>query len=247
MNNNNPYYRIYRPSKESPLDKYVLDPKYAKDRIHLLKAYKIIEEDLLEIFKYVEPSDGNKNTYSHRIYSLFLRACTEFESNAKSILRSNDYQKKDKKNKILEERFWKITDYYLLNNVMKLDQYEVKIPNWIGIAEDFSNGFKPFFFDKEKNLSWYKSYNSVKHNRFDKFNEASLKNLIFAVSAVYVILYAQFGQYSLMINDEGEFIKDDCGYLYPSIRGAFLIKPPQFSEDEKYSNFDEYRNFDFST
>lgn len=39
-------------------------------------GYKLIEDDLLSICEFIEPTDANKETYSHRIYELFLRVCT---------------------------------------------------------------------------------------------------------------------------------------------------------------------------
>lgn len=56
---------------------------------------------------YIEPSDDNKDTYSHRIYELYLRTCTEFEANAKFILKSNGYNNAKR-----------ILDYWKLNKAM---------------------------------------------------------------------------------------------------------------------------------
>jgi hypothetical protein len=89
-----PYYRIVRPflGDASCLDSvygydyrwdddFPADPRYANDRLELWRAYMLLEKDLLRLFEYVEPTDNNIQTYSHRTYELFLRAATEFETN----------------------------------------------------------------------------------------------------------------------------------------------------------------------
>lgn len=36
-----------------------------------------------------------KNVFSHKIYELFLKVCTEFESNCRGILKANDKKCED--------------------------------------------------------------------------------------------------------------------------------------------------------
>src|SRR5689334_2470696 len=86
-----PYFGICRPQQDGAymrrLDNfYALDSRYCSNRVHLVQAYILLERDLLELFDYVEPADSNLATYSHRLYELLLRACTEVETNATGIL-----------------------------------------------------------------------------------------------------------------------------------------------------------------
>jgi len=112
-----PYYRIWRGKEGYP---YILDERYAKDRVSLCRAYRIILQDLSNLFNFIEPTDDNLNTYSHKTYELFLRICTEFESNCKLILQSNGY--------VVERG--NIKDYYLINKAMHLSEYSLIIPMW---------------------------------------------------------------------------------------------------------------------
>mgnify|MGYP003394033597 CR=1 FL=1 len=130
-----PYKRIIRPFfgkssfeysngvNSSLGDSHILDSRYASDRISLIRAYHILEKDLVSLFDFIEPSDGNSKVFSHRIYELFLRASTEFEANCKGILNSNNYQSKNDFN---------ICDYYKLNSWCKLSEYEIKLSIWQG-------------------------------------------------------------------------------------------------------------------
>ena len=71
----------------------MLDPRYAQDPEHYVRAYLLLQKDLEELFDYVEPSDQNLNCYSYRTHELLLRACVEVEANCKAILLENGYPK----------------------------------------------------------------------------------------------------------------------------------------------------------
>ena len=83
-----PFYRIARPKAYIP--DYAVDPRYAKDRLQLSRAYVNIEKELRNIFNYIEPDEDNRNAFSFELYSLLLRACTEVELNCKQIMEAND-------------------------------------------------------------------------------------------------------------------------------------------------------------
>lgn len=123
-----PYRRIIRPFTLSEDgysvgvldDSYLMDSDYVPDRVTLIRAYNTIERDLVRLFEYVEPADANLATYSHRVYELLLRACTEFEANCKGILNANAYAKSGN---------WNIADYYRINSSSRLSVIDA-CPNW---------------------------------------------------------------------------------------------------------------------
>lgn len=49
-------------------------------------SFGLLVEDLQRLLQFVEPSDANLATYSHRSYELILRTCTEWESLCKEVL-----------------------------------------------------------------------------------------------------------------------------------------------------------------
>jgi len=65
-------------------------------------------------------TDGNQNVYSHRLYEMLLRTCTEFENNCKGILKDNGYVSQN----------LNIKDYYKINAASKLNEYEIKLNVW---------------------------------------------------------------------------------------------------------------------
>ena len=64
---------------------YVLDPRYARNAIDLIRGYHLLERELFRLFDFVEPADANLQCYSHQLYAILLRASTEFEANAKEF------------------------------------------------------------------------------------------------------------------------------------------------------------------
>ena len=49
--------------------------------------------------------------------------------------------------------------------------------------------------NREEPKWWYQAYNFVKHDRQYWFKLANFKNVLYSVSGVFVILFAQFGWY----------------------------------------------------
>ncbi len=72
---------------------YVMHPKFAVDPQHYVRAFLIIQKDLLELFDYIEPADKNLASYSFRVHELLLRVCVEVEANCKAVLKENGYAK----------------------------------------------------------------------------------------------------------------------------------------------------------
>ena len=186
MTINRPYFRICRPDTWANYDLpnqayYPLDKRYAPDRTNLVRAYHLLEQDLIKILEYVEPADANLGTYSHQLYALLLRACTEFESNARAILQANGYS---------STRNWTLLDYFKINSATRLSEYALTIPMWDGVA----GTVKPFetWSGGSHSLPWYQAYNAVKHDRSGSFTEASLDNVMKAVAAVFATLFSQF-------------------------------------------------------
>jgi hypothetical protein len=201
---------------------YVLDNRYANDKSMLCRSYKILESDLKKVFEYIEPSDDNLSTYSHRTYELLLRAATEFESNCKIILEANGYTMSTHLN---------ITHYCKIDKAAKLSEYEVCLDIW----RPQRKIIRPFQqWQSGHSLSWYQAYNDVKHNRQINFNQANVDNLVQAVAGVYALLFAQFGVYSFNPYQQINMVEDnDCGSMF-SGESVFSIIPPNWPDIEKY-------------
>lgn len=143
-----------------------------------LGPFRLLVDDLKEVCAFVEPTDANLSTFSHRIYELLLRACTEFESASKQALVAVGYSKP-----VCD---MKIYDYRTLEQHLKLEQFEVGLLLW----QPVPSYVRPFasWSTAQPPLSWYDAYNKVKHNRNTEFSVANLGNLRLAISGLFALL-----------------------------------------------------------
>ncbi len=203
---------------------YLVDSRYAQDRISSIRAFGLLEKDLLIMLDYIEPSDANLKVYSHQLYALLLRACTEFESNCKKVLLDNGYSSKS----------WSVKDYYKLNMSSKLSEYEVMLPLWHGKTKFF----RPFdTWSSTHTLSWYQNYNKVKHNRHAEFELANLENVLAAISGVFVLLFSQFYILTFQAHSPVGFWNEHDGWNSHD-SSVFSIKPPQTWLPNEFYDFD---------
>jgi hypothetical protein len=152
-------------------------PDLSSKKLEYLPSFKLIISDFERICEFIEPTDDNLATYSHRIYELFLRSCTEFESIAKDALISINYPKKDKLN---------INDYVHLESHLGLERFEVGMTLWRPQTR-FTKPFHRWTTNSPK-LSWYQSYNQVKHNRNNAFRESNVENLVSAMHGLFALM-----------------------------------------------------------
>ena len=231
-----PYHRIWRPffyfhgyiddlfeiDKKGDNLKYFDSGEYVNqlDLHSLVNATRLILQDLDQLLFFIEPCDVNLKTYSHRIYELFLRAATEFETNCKAILQANHYAKKTNLN---------IKDYYKINQATKLSEYKISFLRW-----PREQMWEPFAeWSTMHTLSWYQAYNKVKHNRLQEFSNANLKNLMNAVAGLICILHAQVGD-----RVGGTDINGICEITNSQFEvntNTFHLEVPVFPEAEQYS------------
>ena len=214
---------------------YLLHPDFANDPQHYIRAFLLIQEDLLKIFEYVEPCDENQSTISLKIQELLTRVCIEIEANFTAILKENTYSNSNN---------WNLrNDYSLIEFTHKLSEYKVEYPVWRGKNYKFTPfanwGTKP-----KKNwhsLNWYQAYNKSKHDRHTHFNKATFENLLNAVAGLVVLLSAQFMSESYSSNSKSLGIGDSYSYNYnpnmsTAIGGYFKVQYPKlWNENEKYS------------
>ena len=203
---------------------YLEDDRFASkaEMESLVTTAHLIVRDLYEVFNYVEPCDANQSMYSHRIYELFLRTATEFESNCKGILKANSYGKAVKDMNIF--------DYFKIAPVAKLNEYKVVFERWSPFRE-----FAPFATwntSTYAGLKWYQDYNEVKHNRYDNFALANLENLMNSVAGLICILHVQVGNNMSRACFEG--FGSSQGNQTETSTGSFTITLPRFSDAEHY-------------
>lgn len=223
-----PFYRIARPKVFIP--DYVIDTRYASDRLQLSRAYVNIEKELRSIFDFIEPDEQNSNVFSFELYSLLLRSCTEVELNCKKIMEAN--------NATPQGKFFTMTDYKKLEKSSLLSKYTAVYSNWrqrntnTHELEYEKKEFRPFAnFDNSiyKSPDWYEAYNNVKHNREENLEKANLMNCMNAVAGILILLYSQFGSRCIeTYGSSGLFWQDIDNYdLNFDADVIFEIHPPE--------------------
>ena len=238
-----PYHRIYRPDLHS--DEYTNPSEgYERDNLFLPEAEKksmmmsarLIINDFEQLFEYIEPHTSNVNVFSHRIYELLLRTCTEVESCCKGILSANGISGNN------------INDYRKIEQSSHLSSYTVQYSNWLP-NKYISQPFAPWASSSP--LPWYQAYNDVKHNRSQQFPSASLKNLLDAISGLLCVLHSQIGNSVQEVFESNIYLVSND----PDVEvRSFKIIPPAIPDSEKYdfvwddikADPNRFQNFPFS-
>lgn len=221
---------------------YVRHPKYAQSPEQYVRAFLVIQKDLLNLFDYVEPADANLDCYSYRTHELLLRACVEVEANCKAILSENRYSRSGE---------WNMGDYKKIEAASRLSGYEVAMPVWHGVR----NIRRPFAaWAVGGKLPWYEAYHSTKHDRHNRFHLANFGSVLDAVCGLVALLSAQFITFDF---SPGPNLLDLGGVAdgrESAIGGYFRVKfPNNWPDDERYifdweamkGEADPFQNFPF--
>ncbi|WP_286241106.1 hypothetical protein [Neptuniibacter halophilus] len=129
-----------------------------------LEYYFSIESDLEYCARYVEFSETNFDTFSIEFARIIMAASAEIDTLAKELCKLIDSDSK-------------------ANNISKYAEcIQSKYPNICGVSLAIPRyGIKtqPWKdWSKNQSPNWWKSYNSIKHDRANEFHKASLKNAI---------------------------------------------------------------------
>lgn len=223
LNSNN--YRIQK-LEEIALNTTNYYPYDTKLIVFGLNQLAILTDMLIEILNTVHPSNKTLKTYGHEIKNLIVLSCIEVEAQLKGIFKANEVTSNGNYN-------YNTYDYIKLKEVMQLHRFSVRLPLYTDLKT-----FSPFkTWNKDigptKSLKWYASYNAVKHNSETEFHQATLGNAILALSAVAILLKAQYGT-------EIPFWKEEIGSYYDVIDNTKWsiedrILPP-FEGDEWITN-----------
>lgn len=161
------------------------------------KYYKMIERNVIEIERYVKFIPSNFKTCSDEIIKYLQIICSEFEIICKLICNISGKKR---------------IDFYLsyfMENIKDFESIKVKL---------YDIELKPFqiiMIGKEKqtkNLAWWKSYNNIKHNRFNNYTDGNLENLLNAIAALYY-LEMYYIKYLGKINIDFEFPDEDSKFF----------------------------------
>jgi hypothetical protein len=186
---------------------------------HHWNYYLAIEKDLENLSRYIEFSNENLGTYSIELTHILLSASSEIDVIMKqlcTLLDSSQTTKNiDHYKNIIQAQLQSF-----INEEICIDRYGLSYKPW-----DNWNG--------TQNPNWWRSYNNVKHQRNDHFNEANLQNTINAVGAlmltvVYYYKYAfsneaqheiSFRDTTRLLQPNSSFMRINADYYYRSLIG----------------------------
>lgn len=135
--------------------------------------YLNLENRFINTTQYVEVDENNYQTFSIEYIGLLQSICAEIDTVMKEIC---GFNQKDSK---------KISDYY--DKIME-NPFFKNIMNEGTIYIYKKINIKPFDeWNKNNSLKWWESYNDVKHERVAKYKKGNLKNVLNALSALYIL------------------------------------------------------------
>ncbi|MDE0611329.1 MAG: hypothetical protein OXH88_01355 [Gammaproteobacteria bacterium] len=244
-----PYHRNYRAIKPNGNSgysdwAYIVDPEYAQNAAHYVRALILIQRDLESIFEYLEPSEESQTAYSYRVHALLMRTCIEVEANFRAILKENICSTPPGKLNMQHYKKVEVTHH--------LSSYEAMLPIWNVSSEQFApkyRTFRPFESWKsvrgaqgtrnsaDESLDWYQAYNASKHNRHDNFKKANLENLVLAVAGLLILVSSQFRDENFSAGSTLLAIGQGHYPMQTAIGNLFRIKYPSlddWTEDKLY-------------
>lgn len=150
--------------------------------INYWKYYCLLEDDFIELTRYIDLRESNLETSSEAIIKQLESVCEEFEGISKEISGLDFYDSRIN-----------IKDYY---NGLKESASEILQKSGISKLQDIEvsllysniNKILPFENWKEESpweLFWWDNHNKIKHNRKDNFEKGNLKSLLYALGALY--------------------------------------------------------------
>lgn len=135
--------------------------------------YLNLENRFINTTQYVEVDENNYQTFSIEYIGLLQSICAEIDTVMKEICEFN------------QQDFKKISDYY--DKIME-NPFFKNIINEETIYIYKKINIKPFNkWNEKKSLKWWESYNDVKHERVTKYKNGNLENVLYALSALYIL------------------------------------------------------------
>lgn len=154
---------------------------------HFWNYFITLENDLVNISRYIELAEDNFSTYSIELEKLLFSACSDFEVVAKELALLMTDSKPNNIEKIHEFLSSHLHEIFSLE--VGIDRYGIKLKPF----EDWSKK------EEYTLLPWWTSYNKVKHQRTEHYSKANLNNALNSLSALLII---NFHYYQVLISQE---------------------------------------------
>lgn len=176
----------------------------------------MLERKFLATIPYVNISPDNFSTYSDEYASLLQLVGAELDSFFKVYCDFNP------------EEFKNITHYasYVLTDYPEIKQQDIELIDIDIVIRPFENWNLEC---SKQSLSWWEAFDNIKHNRIGNKTDASLKNTLDILSALYLLEIKYLHKISMehhepdVPNKESElFLLKDWEFQYISGEEAFI-------------------------
>lgn len=136
------------------------------------KYYLMLEKTFLESIEYVELSENNFNTFSNRYIMMIQSIGAELDMMFKEFcgFTANQGSMKYYADYILEN------NPDIINQKIRIRDYDIEL-----------QPFKNWDVDNKNSLQWWTAFTSIKHNRYDQLKQATQKNVLDILGALYLM------------------------------------------------------------
>ncbi len=204
------------------------------------QAYLNLEKEFLEVARYIyitdettsyskqkvkkSPCNTQLETFSPLIADLLIRVCIEIEAISKELYFDLGGQKiRGDKDIFFDEDCLKLLDikYQTHKKVVVVSCSSVNL------TKDENISFKPLReAHKRQGTDWERAYQAVKHDRYSSISQGTVKNLLHAMGALYLLnIYLKKPKILLKYTDVNN-------YDFSLGSSIFSVKKP----DSKYAN-----------
>ncbi len=153
--------------------------------------FRSLSDDMTQTSRYVEPK-GQDSVFSIEFAKIIILSCIELESVFKAICAAIDGNK-----------YGNIGEYkaVILAHYPKITEALVNIPR-------SREKIKPFADWDKGPLFWWDAYQEVKHTRGRAFGQASYRNAVYSLSALYIAIlyYAEIKRCDLDSVNNGGYV-----------------------------------------
>lgn len=137
--------------------------------------YLYLEEDFIELTRYVSIHSNNYKTFSDEIHKQLLSVAMEFENINKEIMKELGNELNEKCN-IIEFGKWLFDSGANYKDIV----IEIKFSKENLIL----NPFKKEKFGEKEQMPWWRAYNKIKHNRYESYSDVNFEHLLNALAAL---------------------------------------------------------------
>lgn len=201
------------------------------------QVYLNLERELLALADTIYIDDKQQEVYSMRIADLLIRTVIEIEALAKELYLNNGGAVVPN-----DEMYFDTVCMAYLDGLWKLDKKVVQVvsPN-IYLEKNENKNLSPLHKASKRGSSsadWNKAYQAVKHNRVKELSKGSLKNLLHALAALYVLnLYYRDEKYSKLSHSDKSNVSGNFG---SSLFAVKIHKENELKADGSYTKHADY-------